>query len=65
MLDILKQRVASLLAAVEQSAGQHNALLGRLAEAKELVAKLEADAAAAISDGKAIIDLVEGKEHAA
>lgn len=72
MLELLKNRIEFLLAQIESSAGQHNSLVGRLAESKELLAKLEADAAAALKsgveivhDGKAILDCIEGKEHAA
>lgn len=72
MLELLKNRINFLLAEIEKSAGQHNSLVGRLAESKELLSKLEADAAEALKagvevvhDGKAILDCIEGKEHAA
>lgn len=48
--EIIEKRIMDLSVALDQSASQHNALLGRLAEAKDLLAqvvKAEADVAAA------------------
>lgn len=41
MIDELKKRIEDLQQALDQSAGQHNSLVGRLSEAKELLAKME------------------------
>ena len=35
--EIIEKRILELHAAIEQSAGNHNALIGRLTEAKELL----------------------------
>ncbi len=72
MLEALKNRVEELLAYIEKSAANHNSLVGRLHEAKEMLAKAEADGAAAlkagealVEDGKAVLDCIEGHDHAA
>ena len=41
MKDKLQQRVLQLQAAIEQSAANHNALLGRLSESKEILEEIE------------------------
>ncbi len=61
MLEALKKRIEDLLSAVAQSAGQHNALLGRLAEAQDLLHKAKEDAKDLMKDGEQVIDLIEGK----
>ncbi len=40
MEEELEKRQAEILAALELSAAQHNALMGRLQEVKDLIAKL-------------------------
>lgn len=52
-IEIIKARIDELMRHCDQSAANHNAILGRLAEAKEMLKMLEDEKKSNVVDGQA------------
>ena len=52
-IEIIKARIDELMRHCDQSAANHNAIIGRLAEAKEMLKMLEDEKKSNVVDGQA------------